>query len=49
MSLNSFTFIQLSANTPHLSQSDKASCEGKLTLQNIWEALSMKCESMYEV
>ena len=30
-------------NTPHLSQSDKASCEGKLTLQNIWEALiSMK-------
>ena len=30
-------------NTPHLSQSDKASCEGKLTLQIIWEALiSMK-------
>ena len=30
-------------NTPHLSQSDKASCEGKLTLQSIWEALiSMK-------
>ena len=30
-------------NTPHLSQSDKVSCEGKLTLQNIWEALiSMK-------
>ena len=30
-------------NTPHLSESDKASCEGKLTLQNIWEALiSMK-------
>ena len=26
-------------NTPHLSQSDKASCEGKLTLQNIWDAL----------
>ena len=26
-------------NTPHLSQSDKASCEEKLTLQNIWEAL----------
>ena len=30
-------------NTPHLSESDKASCKGKLTLQNIWEALiSMK-------
>ena len=26
-------------NTPHLSESDKASYEGKLTLQNIWEAL----------
>ena len=26
-------------NTLDLSQSDKASCEGKLTLQNIWEAL----------
>ena len=25
-------------NTPHLSESDKASCEGQLTLQNIWEA-----------
>ena len=30
-------------NTPQLLQSDKAFCDGKLTLQNIWEALiSMK-------
>ena len=30
-------------NTPHLWENDKASCKGKLTLQNIWEALiSMK-------
>ena len=30
-------------NSPHLSQSDNASCEQKLTLQNIWEVLiSMK-------
>ena len=26
-------------NTPQLSESDKTICEGKLTLQNIWEAL----------
>ena len=32
-------------NTPPLSESDKASCEEKLTLQNIWEALiTMKNE-----
>ena len=30
-------------STPQLSENDKAFCEGKLTLQNIWEALnSMK-------
>ena len=30
-------------STPQLSENDKAICEGKLTLQNIWEALnSMK-------
>ena len=30
-------------NTPQLSENDKAICEGKLTLQNIWEVLnSMK-------
>ena len=29
--------------SPHILQSDKASCEGKVTLQNIWEAhISMK-------
>ena len=32
-----------SINTPKLSDTDKLSCEGKLTLQNCWDALnSMK-------
>ena len=29
-----------SINTPKLSDTDKLSCEGKLTLQNCWDALS---------
>ena len=30
-----------SINTPKLSDTDKLSCEGKLTLQNCWDALSL--------
>ena len=29
-----------SINTPKLSDTDKLSCEGKLTLQNCWDALN---------